>query len=95
MCTSRGPIGAFATSAAAAARAARATASASTSRAASSCSSSRAGRRSRRSCAAAIFAAPDELTAGWGAQADFTALDRERAAASAAFEALSFIHLEI
>ena len=41
-----------------------------------------------RAIAAALFAAPDDLAAGWGAQADLTALDHERAAASAAFEAI-------
>jgi Fe-S-cluster containining protein len=43
---------------------------------------------SERAIAATLFAAPDNLTAGWGAQADLAALDRERGAAIAAFEAI-------
>jgi Fe-S-cluster containining protein len=38
-----------------------------------------------RAIAAALFAAPGDVTAGWGAQADASALDRERAATTAAF----------
>jgi hypothetical protein len=38
-----------------------------------------------RAIAAAIFAAPGDLGAAWGAQADATALDRERSVADAAF----------
>jgi len=41
-----------------------------------------------RTIATALFGAPDDLTAGWGAQADVAALDDERAAASAAFAAI-------
>jgi Fe-S-cluster containining protein len=41
-----------------------------------------------RAIAAAIFAAPGDLAAAWGAQADAAALDRERAAAGAAFTAI-------
>lgn len=41
-----------------------------------------------RAIAAAVFAAPGELTAAWGAQADAAALDPERDAASAAFTAI-------
>ncbi|HET7499875.1 MAG TPA: YkgJ family cysteine cluster protein [Kofleriaceae bacterium] len=38
-----------------------------------------------RAIAAAVFAAPDDVTAGWSAQADAAALDRERSVATAAF----------
>jgi len=41
-----------------------------------------------RAIAAAIFAAPGDLPAAWGAQADPAALDRERATADAAFAAI-------
>jgi Fe-S-cluster containining protein len=41
-----------------------------------------------RAVAAALFAAPGDLTAAWGAQADATALERERGAATAAFTAI-------
>ena len=41
-----------------------------------------------RAIAAAVFAAPGDLTAAWAAQADAAALDAERAAASAAFDAI-------
>ncbi len=41
-----------------------------------------------RAIAAAIFAAPGDLAAAWAVQADATALDRERAIATAAFTSL-------
>ncbi|MBC7978626.1 MAG: YkgJ family cysteine cluster protein [Myxococcales bacterium] len=41
-----------------------------------------------RAIAAALFATPGDLAIGWGAQADPAALDRERASATAAFEAI-------
>lgn len=41
-----------------------------------------------RAVAAAMFAAPGDVATAWGAQADAAALDRERAAAGAAFTAI-------
>ena len=41
-----------------------------------------------RAIAAAIFAAPGDVTAAWGAQADAAARERERAAATSAFTAI-------
>ncbi|MBL9014577.1 MAG: YkgJ family cysteine cluster protein [Myxococcales bacterium] len=41
-----------------------------------------------RAIAASVFAAPGDLAAAWAAQADAAALDAERAAAIAAFEAI-------
>jgi Fe-S-cluster containining protein len=41
-----------------------------------------------RAVAAALFAAPGDLAAAWGAQADADALDRERGIATAAFTAI-------
>lgn len=41
-----------------------------------------------RAIAGAVFAAPGDLAAAWGAQADASALDTERTAASAAFDAI-------
>jgi Fe-S-cluster containining protein len=41
-----------------------------------------------RAAAAALFAAPDDLAAGWAAQADVAALDAERDIAAAAFTAI-------
>jgi len=49
------------------------------------------GRRfvdTERAIAAAIFGAPGDLATAWGAQADATALDHERATAGAAFTAI-------
>jgi len=41
-----------------------------------------------RAVAAAVFAAPGDVAAGWGAQADAAALDHERASANAGFLSL-------
>jgi Fe-S-cluster containining protein len=43
---------------------------------------------SEQAIAQTVFAAPGDLAIAWGAQADAAALDSERAAASAAFEAI-------